>query len=77
MTYRTETKTIERLKRLPVSSMGNPAWHVFFTDGTDARTSSNAGWSYEAENRENIGVPLEVHFTKAGRIAYCRRTENL
>ncbi len=61
---------LESLKRRPVSSYGNPAWEVTFTDGTIARTVANASISYAAENREYRGVPLRVEFTAAGRISH-------
>lgn len=58
-----ETKVIERVERHGRSSFGNPSFKVFFTDGTKAITQENSGWAYEAPNADNIGVPLECHFT--------------
>jgi hypothetical protein len=61
---------IERVIRARSSVNGNPAWRVIFTDGTVARTQSDASIAYCAENRDQHGVPLTVVYTRAGLIAY-------
>ena len=66
--------TIESLTRLNLSANGNPAYLVKFTDGSERRTSSDAGISYGIGNPEYRGVPLDVLVTRAGRIAYLARS---
>lgn len=70
-----EVKTIERVERTRyMSRNGNPQYDVYFTDGTKARTQEDSGWAYEAPNRDNIGVPLECHFTpKLKYLKYARK----
>lgn len=41
------TKTIERIKRLSNSEMGNPRFLFVFTDGTQIKTATNASVGYE------------------------------
>lgn len=64
----TETKTIASLERLYNSVNGNPRWHVYFTDGTDAITLSDAGIGYELNNPAFRDAPVVFTFTRDGRI---------
>jgi hypothetical protein len=64
---------IDRVIRANSSVNGNPAFRVLFTDGTVARTQSDASVAYCAENRDEHGVPLTVIYTRAGHIAYWKR----
>lgn len=64
----TYVKTIDHLERLNNSANGNPTWLVHFTDGTSARTQSDAAVSYELDNPEFRDVPVEFKATAAGRI---------
>lgn len=57
---------IEHLERITNSVNGNPRFRVHFTDGTAARTMSDA--SPGLENPEYRGVPLTVTFTAHGKI---------
>lgn len=57
-------------RRAGTSNMGNPSYWISFTDGTIARTQSDASIAYSATNRDQHGVPLDVVFTRAGLIAY-------
>lgn len=61
-------RTIASIKRLNTSALGNPRFRVTFTDGSIAQTQSDASISYSIENREYRDVPLEVTFSRAGRI---------
>lgn len=72
-----EIKTIERVERTRyLSPNRNPAYDVYFTDGTKARTQQDAAWAYEASNASNIGVPLECHFTpRLKYLKYARRID--
>lgn len=63
-----ELKEISRVERMGVSKYGNPYFRLHFTDGTHARTQINAMISYGIENSENIGVPVEIYRTDAGRV---------
>lgn len=65
-----EVKTIDRVTRLGVSSYGNPRFRVHFTDGTTAETQTDASINYGIENTENIGVPVNVTYSRAGRITH-------
>lgn len=65
----TVVKTVQRLHRLNNSVNGNPRYRVFFTDGTDAVTSSDAGFAYGIDNPEMRG-PVSVEYTRSGRIAH-------
>lgn len=64
----TYTATIERLERLKLSVNGNPRFKIYFTDGRTATTQSDTSLSYSLENPENIGVPVTVTATPAGRV---------
>lgn len=61
---------IDTIERTNSSVNGNPAFFVTFTDGTRARTQSDAGMAYGIENKQWRAVPLLVTFTPAGRIAF-------
>jgi hypothetical protein len=61
-------KTIDHLERLKLSANGNPKFKIYFTDGSTATTQTDAGVSYGLENRENIGVPVLVKATPAGKV---------
>lgn len=65
-------RTIERLERMPSSHYGNPRFRVFFTDGTSAATAPDVMWAYGAENRDEIGVPTEVHTDGRGNVTFCK-----
>lgn len=65
-------KTIAKLERRNSSTNGNPAFMVFFTDGTSARTQTDAAFCYEIENPEYRDAPIEFTFTPAGRIRWGR-----
>lgn len=64
----TRTLTIESMKRLNLSAMGNPRFEVTFTDGSVAQTQTNSSVGYSIENPEYRGVPVLVSFTRAGKI---------
>jgi hypothetical protein len=68
-------RTIDYLQRLTCSVNGNPRFRVHFTDGSSALTQSDASVAYGLGNPEYRDVPLEVTFTKAGRIAYLKVIE--
>jgi hypothetical protein len=62
------TKTIDRIERLSNSRNGNPAYRLHFTDGTSARTQSDASISYVVDGPEFRRGPVAFTTTKAGRI---------
>ena len=67
-------RTIASIERLPLSRMGNPRFHVMFTDGSGAMTQSDASIGYEIGNagmRE--GCTVTVQFSRAGRITNMSR----
>jgi hypothetical protein len=64
---------IERLEGLNSTSNANPRWHVWFTDGTDALTMSDTGCASGLGNPEFRNTPLDVTFTRAGRIRHVTR----
>lgn len=66
--YVTYTQTIERLERLKLSVNGNPRFRIYFTDGQTALTQTDSSIAYGLENRKNIGVPVTVTATPAGRV---------
>ena len=64
-----DIKRIASIERRNNSVNGNPNYHLTFTDGTDARTMSDASCSYAIGNpgmRE--GSLVAVTFTATGRI---------
>lgn len=73
-------RQIERLVRLSNSVNGNPRYRVFFVDGSNAITLTDAAINYSIGNPEIVGNPrlgvpvpnVEVTFTKNGRIADVR-----
>jgi len=73
MSDKTERKIIDHVERIGTSHYGNPTYLVTFTDGTSARTMTDTAWGYEASNRDNHGVSLDVTFTQWGRVRYCRK----
>lgn len=62
-------KTIERLTRMTSSSLGNPRYRVWFTDGTSYPTQPNSMWALGAENAEYRGGPVKVHIER-GQVTY-------
>jgi hypothetical protein len=66
-----DVKKVDHLERLNSSVNGNPRFHVYFTDGTDSITSSDAAFCYGIENPDMRGAVV-VSFTRAGRIADMR-----
>ena len=72
MMARTEVLTIESLERLNNSSNGNPRYKVTFTNGREALTETDGQVGYGLENEEYRDVPLEVTFTRAGRVQYVK-----
>lgn len=67
--------TVARIERGGTSYYGNPWYWVSFDDDSRARTQQDAGFAYGIENPEWRGVPLDVHFTAAGRIAFWRAAQ--
>ena len=63
---------IEHLERTMNSVNGNPRFRVHFTDGTVARTMSDASLCYCIDHPEYRGVPLAVTFTAHGKIRHAR-----
>ena len=63
---------IEHLERIALSVNGTPRFRVHFTDGTVARTMSDASLGYCIDNLEYRGVPLAVTFTAHGKIRHAR-----
>ena len=61
-------KVIESLTRLNNSVNGNPRYLVHFTDGSSAKTKSDASLGYAIANPEYRDKPLEVVFTRSGNI---------
>lgn len=59
---------IARVERMGTSKYGNPYFSVHFEDGSVYRTQIDSMISYGIENSENIGAPVEVYLTEAGRI---------
>ena len=64
---------VDRAERIGTSRMGNPSYTVYFTDGTSARTQSDAGCAYGINNSEYRERDHMAHFTKAGRLAWLER----
>lgn len=62
--------TIDYTERLGVTANGNPRYCVHFTNGENALTQNDAAVNYALNNAENLGVPLNVAFTRAGRVVY-------
>lgn len=64
----THTKTITRVERTGMSKNGNPIHEVHFDDGTSAKTEVDGSVNYMITNSDVRGVPVEVKFSKAGRV---------
>jgi hypothetical protein len=67
--------TIDWLDYLSTTVYANPRCDVHFTDGTVARTQSDAQCAYGLGNPEFRGVPLAVWFSRAGRIVHLMRAD--
>jgi len=70
-----EIRTIDWLDHLPSTSNGNPRYDVHFTDGTVARTQSDAMCAVGIGNPEFRDVPLAVWLSRAGRITHLMRAD--
>lgn len=70
MSDNTYTAMIDRVTRLGTSVNGNPTYTVHFVGGHTARTQSDAAINYEIGNPENIGVPVKITTSRAGRVIY-------
>lgn len=68
MAGRIGTNEIVRVERMGVSTYGNPYYRLHLADGSSVRTQINSMINFSIENSENIGVPVELHFTEAGRV---------
>lgn len=67
----TQVKVIEHIRRASSSVNGNPAYVLTFTDGTEARTMSDAACAYAIGNPDmREGCSVVVQFTRAGRIRH-------
>lgn len=67
---KTYVKTIAHLERLNHSRNGNPAYRIYFTDGTVVRTETDASIAYAIGNPEFRDVPVEFTVTRAGRVSH-------
>ena len=66
--WRTARKTIKTIKRLPNSSMGNPAFEITFTTGQAVRTKANISDAYIIHpGMEGRSVNVEIETTKSGK----------
>ena len=64
----TQHKTIQSIRRLNNSPMGNPAFSFVFTDGTRLRTKANISDAYSVcMSWEGRTVKIETHTTKSGK----------
>jgi hypothetical protein len=64
-------RVIDYVTRQKSSVNGNPAFMVYFTDGSSSRTKSDSSCAYEIENLTHSrykGREVAITFTKAGRI---------
>src|ERR1700712_5488379 len=64
-------RVIDYVTRQNNSVNGNPAYMVYFTDGTSARTKSDSSCAYDIQNLTHSrykGAELLITWTKAGRI---------
>lgn len=66
------TRTISHVSASAVATnaFGNPTYRVFFTDEPSALTSPGSAIGYGVTNSDCHGVPLEIQFTRSGRIRY-------
>lgn len=62
-------RTVASIKRTTVSTDGNPAFFIGFSDGTQARTQSDTSWAY-AVDTSMIGQTFDFDMTAAGRIRF-------
>lgn len=70
-TANTSIRVIDYVTRQNSSVNGNPAYMVYFTDGSSARTMSDSSCAYEIQNLSHSrykGAELLITWTKAGRI---------
>lgn len=72
-----DQKVISWVERLGASKNGNPYFRAHFTDGTSARTQIDSMINYSIENSENIGVPVLLSLTRAGRIYDIKKDDRL
>lgn len=63
---------VARTKRLANSRDGNPRYEVEFSDGTLARTESDASLNYDVENKLHSQAVLDVQLSHSGKIEYWR-----
>lgn len=70
MNDNTYTAVINRVTRTNNSANGNPSWVIHFEGGQTARTQIDAAVNYGIENPENIGVPVKITLSRAGRVVY-------
>jgi hypothetical protein len=70
-----EILTIDWLDHLSPTANANPRWDAHFTNGTVARTQSDASCAYGIGNPSFRGVPLAVWFSRAGRIVHLMRAD--
>ena len=59
-------------RRVGLSRNGNPTYDVTLKEHGVRRTSSDSGFCYGLENRENFEADLAITFTKSGRIRSLR-----
>jgi hypothetical protein len=59
---------IESLTRLQNSRNGNPRYRIHFQGGTTALTLTDTQLAYTIGHSENLGVPVLVKTTPAGRV---------
>lgn len=63
-----EIKTIHHVRYMGTSVYGNPYYMITWDDLSFSRTKVNGSINYDMQNSENIGVPVAVWFTPAGRV---------
>lgn len=66
----TYTAVISRVTRMNNSANGNPSWVIHFEGGHTARTQTDAAVNHGLDNPENIGVPVKITVSRAGRVVY-------
>jgi hypothetical protein len=72
---REEIHAIDHTVRLNNTVNGNPRYRVYFTDGTEAVTQSDASVAYGIENSDMQGVPLLISFSRNGTIVYAKKVK--
>lgn len=70
----TDIKTITRVERSGMSKYGNPIHEVYFDDATSAKTEVDGQVNYMITNSDVRGVPVEVTFSRAGRVRFVKLT---